>query len=250
MNSLAKGLKRMVTKVQWPKIFHLVYPGLPHLRFVWLPLLACPGFFATPAPKERDCPRRLYSRKRPVTLVESIRRPRRGWRCRSGGHSPGKPRWLRHGGEEKMGGEAVSSACHLLGIRIGEASHPEPSVIKITCSKRSHGHHHTTPAPPLHPGASPRRPFFSRKPRLPVAFFPQPCPVSRCPSRHGKEAQRWATKQGLKTDVGAQHGTSARPGTAHSMFAQTVFLLISCRTGPCCPRCHSALNNPVSQFMG
>ena len=93
----------------------------------------------------------------------------------------------------------------LLEIRIGEASHPGPrgkgkaekSNSKTVSPKRPHSHLHTTTV------AAPRSFFPSRKPRVPLAFPPPPCPVS-CPSRLGKEAQTSTTKLGVKTHEDGQ----------------------------------------------
>ena len=58
--------------------------------------------------------------------------------------------------------------------------------------------------PPLHTPLGAHGPTFHSRtptPRIPLAFTPQLCPVTCCPSCHGKEAQDWTTKQGLKNHV-------------------------------------------------
>ena len=108
--------------------------------------------------------------------------------------SPHFLRWLTHGG--------ASGSQRLLGIRIGEASHPGPRGQRQDRQthrqnlQRSHSHLHTVSLPPP---CTLRGPFLpSREPRLPLAFPPQVCPVTCWPSRHGKEGQSKTRKPGLK----------------------------------------------------
>ena len=87
----------------------------------------------------------------------------------------------------------------------------------------------------------------ARKTRLPQAFSHQVCPVAWCPSRHGKEAQSWTTKQGLKTHVEV-HSTGLLHGQVPGQWLADGSLdicpgcsrLISSRTRRCCARCFPA----------
>ena len=81
-----------------------------------------------------------------------------------------------------------------------------------------------------------------------LAFTPQLCPVTCCPSRRGIEAQDWTMKQTLQNHV-EMHATGLQEGQAPGRWLTDGSLhmcpvcprLISTGTRPCCPRCHPAL---------
>ena len=114
--------------------------------------------------------------------------------------------------------------------------------------------HHTTIS--LRPPIALTGPFLpSRKPRLPLAFPPQACPVAFCPSRRGEKARTWTTKQGLKTHVEAHTAgllqgqvLEQRIAGGSLQICPVQSRLISSRTRPCCPRSFLASNKLVSQF--
>ena len=115
---------------------------------------------------------------------------------------------------------------------------------KLSDPKRSH-----TPSSYFRSGG-----LLRLGPRLPLVFTPQLCTGTCCPSRHGKEAQDWTTKQGLKTPHrGVDHRASGRQGPRTLTDRQFSTHL------PSLPPTHlhqdravpdaTQLNNPVSQFM-
>ena len=114
----------------------------------------------------------------------------------------------------------------ILGTRASEKLRPGPVKVKTAKPLANHPvpHTHAQPLPhvplfclllrflslpsllhpPLHlfPGAySPSHLSIVPQSPPPRGFTPRLCPVTCCSSRHGKEAQDWATKQGLKNHV-------------------------------------------------
>ena len=103
--------------------------------------------------------------------------------------------------------------------------------------------------PPHHPGSSRGAPSPSRKPRLPLAFPPQLCSISWCPSL--------PCERGSDLDHVEMHSTGLLEGPVHDEWLTDSSLHI-CRSapassppGPDCavPYVTICRDNPVFQFM-
>ena len=104
--------------------------------------------------------------------------------------------------------------------------------------------------PHLQPSRRPSQaPFFpSREPRLSRAVPLQLCPVTCCPSSHGKETHSCTTKHGPRTRVEMHctgllevQGPDQWLGDSSLHICPVCSRLISSRTRPCCP---SSWNDP------
>ena len=215
------------------------------------------GGGSTPPLPSRTTVRRYLSLERPIVSsaarvhMERVRRRQKAFRL---GLGPGlsrtfhvrnlsAPGWL----EPFLWPSLTTAGWRGLGVGKEDASglpaHLAPNDFWALASKtllspwtRDQERHIPSPAPPHFP------PFL----RLPTPCLPpQLCPVTCCPSRHGKEAQDRTTKHGInhvelhtvgQLDGQVQNATSARCGHG------------SCpKTRPCRSRCHPTSNNPVSQ---
>ena len=189
----------------------LAEPCLTHSRSAWLFCQDCPGYLSTFDSQEHNTSRdALTAGSDPASRIEGnwSPRPRRERRPRGrAGRPPDKLRWLKHGG--------ASCTQRLLGNRIGEASHPEAKKTANTIGNtfssmrpNTPSHLHTTSTHPP-PPRSVLDSHLSRpwKPRLPLAFTPQPCPVTLLPMPDmARVAKNWTTKRGLNNHVEMHNG--------------------------------------------